>query len=102
MKDTPKYESREPEVDDRDLLALNGADDLTRSTGPLVHQLKKGIICATERRAQRRSPFQIVVDATEGFIPLWDENLVLRWKFKGFRCPSSVNPKPSRRGFGSC
>ena len=98
MKDTPKYESREPDVDDRDLLALNGADDLTSSTEPLVHQLKKGIICSTDRRAQPRSPVSIVVDATEGFIPLWDENLVLRWTFNRaslsvFRQPEAVKTR---------
>jgi hypothetical protein len=56
-------------------------DDITRAIDPLVHVLRPGIICATEYRARRRSPFEIVLDATEGFIPLWAENLVLRWKF---------------------
>jgi hypothetical protein len=29
-----------------------------------------------------RSPLEIVVDATEGFIPLWDENTTLHWRFQ--------------------
>ena len=33
-------------------------------------------------RPKNRSPLEIVVDASEGFIPLWDQGLTLRWRFK--------------------
>src|SRR5262245_48115923 len=92
MNKTSSYQSPEGEIEDRDLLALNDANDLRKSTDPLVHQLKEGIICTTDRRAEPSSPLRIVVDATEGFIPLWDENLVLRWRFD--RASLSVFRRP--------
>lgn len=53
---------------------------------PLVHIIRKGIRCDTEARGhqtpQGRSPLEIVVDATEGFIPLWAKDVTLRWRFQ--------------------
>lgn len=46
-----------------------------------VHVLKKGVICRTDYRAKKRSREAIILDATDGFIPLWDKNLVMRWRF---------------------
>jgi hypothetical protein len=52
----------------------------------LVHTLKKGIRCDTDTRGyatpENRSPLQLVVDATEGFIPLWAKSTILRWRFR--------------------
>lgn len=52
---------------------------------PLVHRYGSSHICTTDgvgyARPNNRSPLRLVVDASEGFIPLWDENVVLRWKF---------------------
>jgi hypothetical protein len=52
----------------------------------LVHVLKGGFRCDTERRGHLtphgRSPLEIVVDASEGFVPLWEENTTLRWTFR--------------------
>ena len=81
MKDTRKYSTQEPNLDERDLLALKATDELLNATEHQVQRIGEGIICRTDYRARKRSPFEIVVDATEGFIPLWAENLVLRWKF---------------------
>ena len=43
----------------------------------LVHVLGRGIICDTDRRGhatpQGQKPTEIVVDASEGFIPLWEQ-----------------------------
>jgi hypothetical protein len=33
-------------------------------------------------RPKNRSPLEIVVDASEGFIPLWGDGMTLRWRFK--------------------
>lgn len=50
-----------------------------------IHSLGSGRICGTERRGystpQGKSPLEIVVDASGGFIPLWAENVALRWRF---------------------
>jgi hypothetical protein len=52
----------------------------------VVHVLGPGIICETDRRGyptpQGRSPTELVLDASEGFIPLWDMNTILRWRFR--------------------
>jgi len=52
----------------------------------LVHVLGRGIICDTDHRGhptpQGRSPSEIVLDASEGFIPLWAADTVLRWRFR--------------------
>lgn len=51
----------------------------------LIHVMKEGVICDTERRGyatpQGRSLVEIIVDASEGFIPLWARNITLRWRF---------------------
>src|SRR5262245_61578248 len=31
---------------------------------------------------KNHSPLELVVDATEGFIPLWDKGMTLRWRFR--------------------
>jgi hypothetical protein len=81
MKSTHKHETQKSNVDERDLLALKSSDELLEATDPQVQILGEGIICKTDYRPRKRSPFEIVVDATEGFIPLWEENSILRWKF---------------------
>ena len=41
--------------------------------------------CDTDSRGyptpKNRNPLEIVLDASEGFIPLWNENVTLRWRF---------------------
>ncbi|KAG0015574.1 hypothetical protein BGZ81_011602 [Podila clonocystis] len=37
--------------------------------------------CVTEERAHKRSPLEIVVGGTHGFIPLWAKDVVLRYRF---------------------
>jgi hypothetical protein len=52
----------------------------------LHHQVSDGVVCATEGRGHatpgNRPPAEIVVDATEGFIPLWRAGSMLRWRFQ--------------------
>ncbi len=68
-----------------ELLKLKGKKAFSDSKNPLVHRHAHGIICTTDGlgfpTAGNRSPVEIVVDASEGFIPLWDEGMILRWKF---------------------
>lgn len=51
-----------------------------------VHLIADGVVCNTEGRGFAspggRSPAEIVVDATEGFIPLWRAGSILRWRFQ--------------------
>jgi hypothetical protein len=83
---------------DEDAFARRPEEEVARVTERQVHLLSKGIICTTDSRARKRSPFEIVLDATEGFIPLWAENEVLRWKFNEaslavFRRPEAVKTR---------
>lgn len=44
-----------------------------------------GAICETDRRGfatpRNRSPLELVLDASKGFIPLWDQEVTLNWRF---------------------
>ena len=52
----------------------------------LVHILGPGIVCDTDRRGHAtpggKTPAKIVVDASEGFVPLWSSEVTLRWRFR--------------------
>ncbi|WP_292291755.1 matrixin family metalloprotease [Mesorhizobium sp.] len=51
-----------------------------------VHIIREGVRCDTEKRGHTtphgRTPLEIVVDASEGFIPLWAKGTTLRWRFR--------------------
>lgn len=50
-----------------------------------THVIMAGVICKTETRGfatpDGRPPTELVVDATNGFIPLWAKDVTLRWRF---------------------
>jgi predicted Zn-dependent protease len=81
MSNMPKYEIQVQDADERGLFALRPEEDLASIMEPQVHVLRKGVICRTDYRAKKRDPREIWVDATDGFIPLWEENQMLRWRF---------------------
>lgn len=75
------------------------ADAATVKAESEVHVFGKGIRCDTEPRGHAtpsgRSPQEIVVDASEGFVPLWAKNQTLRWRFREstmryFRSPAAA------------
>ena len=51
-----------------------------------IHVLRDGIVCGTDSRGHEApndlNPFELAVDASEGFIPLWDQGVTLRWRFQ--------------------
>lgn len=57
-------------------------------------------VCRTELRGHEtprgRSLFEIVVDASEGFIPLWAPNSVLRYRFNAASLSRFRNPSAAR------
>lgn len=65
---------------------LRPPSEADRETEPLVHVYGHGVICATDKRGHTtprgRSPLEIVIDATNGFIPLWEQDTMLRWRFQ--------------------
>lgn len=60
------------------------------------HIIGKGRICGTGDEGQARSPLELVVDATDGFIPLWQPNRVLHWKFNEVSMTYFDNPTESK------
>lgn len=73
-----------------------GAAEAAEEARPHVHLLRKGVRCETEEQGHAtprgRSPLEIVVDATEGFIPLWAKNTTLRWRFRESSFKSFKDP----------
>lgn len=65
-----------------------------------VHVFGKGVVCDTDHRGhatpQGRAPVEIVVDASEGFIPLWARDTVLRWRFREQSMKAFKNPAAAK------
>jgi hypothetical protein len=61
-----------------------------------LHVLNNGIVCDTEPRGYEspggRSPTELVLDASEGFIPLWAKGTSLRWRFRESSLSNFANP----------
>lgn len=66
----------------------------------LVHVVSDGVVCATEGRGHAtpgdRRPAEIVVDATEGFIPLWSAGSILKWRFQERSFAGAAGPGEAR------
>jgi hypothetical protein len=79
---------------------LRDPEDATREKEPQVHVFGDGVICDTDTRGyaepENRSPADLVVNATEGFIPLWARDVILRWRFQ--RHSMSVFENPAAAG----
>lgn len=69
------------------LLAFRDAKKVAALLEKELHKYgKNGAICDTDTvgyaTPENRDPAEIVVDASEGFIPLWQEGVTLRWRFQ--------------------
>lgn len=67
-------------VNTQELLQENNDKDVLE-----IHNYGDGLVCMTDSlgyaNPRNLNPLELVVDASEGFIPLWEKNQVLRWKF---------------------
>lgn len=65
-----------------------------------VHVFGNKFVCDTDHRGhatpQGRSPLDIAVDASEGFIPLWARETVLRWRFREQSLKAFKNPAAAK------
>jgi hypothetical protein len=74
----------------------------SRSGDPLVHSYgeKLKVRCDTESRGHEtprgRNPAEIVLDASEGFIPLWAKDTTLRWRFRESAVRRFANPTAAK------
>jgi Metallo-peptidase family M12B Reprolysin-like len=75
-----------------------------------VHVFGDGVVCDTDSRGyatpENRSPEELVVDASEGFIPLWAPDVTLRWRFQKRSLAVFADPDAAaaeiRKLFGEC
>jgi hypothetical protein len=69
-----------------DPFQLRNQEEAAHELEYLVHLYGPDAICDTENRGfatpRNRSPLEIVVDASEGFIPLWAKDTTLGWRFQ--------------------
>jgi len=53
---------------------------------PALHVFGSRVVCTTDSRGHSRpggaAPAELVLDASEGFIPLWAKDTTLRWRFQ--------------------
>lgn len=68
---------------------LRKDEEATSKAEPRVHTYKThkhNVICDTDTRGyetpENKDRARIVVDASEGFIPLWEKGATLRWRFQ--------------------
>ena len=69
-------------------------------TKPLVHIIRKGVRCDTDTRGYAKPRMgdrvRIVVDASEGFIPLWSEGTKLYWRFRESSFQAFADPEAAK------
>lgn len=79
-----------------DPFLLRDPQSASRAAEHQIHLIRRGVICLTDSRGfpepHRRSPFEIVVDSSSGFVPLWDQGSTLRWRFKRRTLAPFQNP----------
>jgi Metallo-peptidase family M12B Reprolysin-like len=77
--------------------ARKSAEEIRRVLEPQVHVMQDGIVCDTDSRGYptpgNRDPLDLVVDASEGFIPLWAPDVTLRWRFQQRSLDVFVDPE---------
>lgn len=80
-----------------DLLSEDAAAEAEQQ---YVHIYGKGVVCETEQRGRAtprgRTPLEIVVDASNGFIPLWAAGVTLRWRFNPRSMALFVDPEAAQ------
>lgn len=73
-------------MQESDPFQLRTPEETARELESQVHLYGPDAICDTENRGyatpKNRSPLEILVDASEGFIPLWAKDMTLGWRFQ--------------------
>jgi hypothetical protein len=83
-----------------DAFALRDDEEIRAAAEAEVHRLRSGHVCNTERRGyatpRNRSPLELVLEASEGFIPLWERDVTLRWRFQERSLVRFRNPEAAK------
>ena len=80
MTDRRMFAFSETTPDDNLFAPLNESDYFAVAENK-VHVFR-GHVCDTEHRGHIKSAIELIVDAKDGFIPVWQQNAVLRWRFQ--------------------
>ena len=92
-----KYAARKSSKPDSAFALTNKSETATDNR---IHQVKAGVRCDTEGRGHAtprgRSPLEIVVDASEGFVPLWAKETTLRWTYRDSSFDRFANPAAAK------
>src|SRR5687768_16485390 len=100
MPQTNTKKSRKADAKPANSPQLRKAEPSTKAD-PDVHVFGNGFRCDTETRGhatpEGRSPLEIVVDASEGFIPLWVKGTTLRWRVRERSLSRFANPAAARK-----
>lgn len=99
-KSARKGATKTSRVTKTDGKAVELKPESTKAPESEVHVFGDRVVCDTEPRGHAtprgRSPLEIVVDASEGFIPLWAKNSTLRWQFRESSMRAFKNPSAAR------
>jgi hypothetical protein len=83
-----------------DAFQTRKSDKPYNEAGSDAHSLGKGRLCDTEARGHASpngdSPIKLVVDASEGFVPLWEKGTTLRWRFRERSMEHFANPTAAK------
>jgi len=95
-----KRNTLKAEAADSNPFQLRRSEEVTLETEPLVHVYGNGVVCNTDSRGhstpRARNPAKLVLDASEGFIPLWAKGTTLRWRFQERSMKFFKNPDTAR------
>jgi hypothetical protein len=82
---------------------LLSPNEAVQAQDPFVHIYHGGAICRTDKRGYAtpddRNTTELVLDATEGFIPLWDKDTTLRWRFNETSMIAFADPPAAKTYF---
>lgn len=85
----------------KDAFRVRATKDAFAAAEPEKHRYRKQL-CVTDTRGfatpRNLSPTRLVVDASEGFIPLWKEGVTLRWRFNAPSMTYFENPSEAEAG----
>jgi hypothetical protein len=77
-------------------------DDAAKVMASQVHVFGDHVVCDTDSRGyptpENRDPLDLVLDASEGFIPLWAKDVTLRWRFQARSLDVFVDPESAAAG----
>ncbi len=87
----------------RDVFALQTAEPKRLRAEAKVHKFASGktlIVCSTDKIVppKKESMLELVVDSSEGFIPLWEKGTFLRWRFNEASMSHFEDPASAKAG----